>query len=176
MVAAMTEPTVAHFMTTNPATAESGLRLADAQERMFLNNIRHLVVHEGGRVRGLLSTRDAALALAVGGSSNKLTVADAMSREPYTCGPTTPISAVAREMEAHRYGCAIVVEGDELLGVFTTTDAMRALRELATGQPAEPLTKPTHVVEHGNDGPHIRLHRHRPIEDGGLWPNNLRVR
>ncbi len=173
----MTEPTVAQFMTTNPATAESGLRLADAQERMYLNNIRHLVVHENGRLRGLLSTRDSALALAVSGDSKKLTVADAMSREPYTCAPDTPISKVAEDMEAHRYGCAIVVEGDELLGVFTTTDALRALRALATGREAEPVTRPTHNDDHSADTPHhVKLQRHRPIDQAGHWPNTLRLR
>lgn len=172
------EPTVAQFMTTNPATADEELRLADAQERMYLNNIRHLVVHRAGHVTGLLSTRDTQLALGMKGVNPKnLTVADAMSREPYTCSPDTPISAVAHEMEAHRYGCAVVIEGDELLGVFTTTDALRALRQFATGKPAEPAVKPTHDVDHSHDERHhVRLHKHRPIEDHAQWPNQMKIR
>ncbi len=173
-----TETTVAQFMTTNPATADEELRLADAQERMFLNNIRHLVVHRAGRVTGLLSTRDSQLALGIRGADPKdLTVADAMSREPFTCGPDTPISAVALEMEAHRYGCAIVIEGNELLGVFTTTDALRALRQYATGKPAEPAVKPTHNIDHSHDvRHHIQLRKHRPIDEHGQWPNSMKIR
>lgn len=172
------EPTVAHFMTSDPATADEGLRLSDAQERMYLNNIRHLVAHRGGRVTGVISTRDVTVALGVKGADpTELTVRDAMSTHPYLCPPDTPISVVAHEMETHRYGCAIVVEGDELLGMFTTTDALRAVRELATGRPAEPAVKPTLVAE-PPEGPqyHIRLRRHRPIDQHGMWPNEMRIR
>ena len=141
-----TEPTVAQYMTAEPATADRGLLLSDAQQRMDMDNIRHLVVLADGHLVGVLSTRDVAIALGVpGADAKKLTVADAMSGQPYVCGATTPISDVALAMEQHRYGCALVVDGDEVLGVFTTTDALRALRALATGRPAEAAVKPTHL-------------------------------
>lgn len=138
------QPTVARFMTVAPVSADQGLRLVDANERMFLNNIRHLVVHDGGHVVGVLSTRDVALALSLAKEPASLTVRDAMVEAPYTCAPNTPLADVVLEMEKHRYGCAIVVDGPELLGIFTTTDALRAVRALITCHEVEPVTKPTH--------------------------------
>lgn len=153
-------------MTSTPATADEGLLLADARERMYMDHIRHLVVLRAGAVAGLVSSRDVAMALALpGGDKTKLTVRDAMTPEPYVCDPTTPISVVAEQMEAHRYGCAIVVEGDEAIGVFTTTDALRALRQLATGTPAEPAVKPAHLPpETPAHARPFRLRRHRSID------------
>jgi acetoin utilization protein AcuB len=172
------EPTVGDFMTTEPATADEGLRLPDAQQRMFINNIRHLVVHREGRMTGILSTRDAALALSLHkGAADKLTVRDAMSPELYTCTPETPISEVAMQMETHRYGCAVVVDDDVLIGVFTTTDALRALRQVASGQPAEPVVMPTHHEDHSAEPrAFVKLRHHRPIEDRSLWPTGLHFR
>lgn len=162
------QPTVAQFMTDDPIGADRGLSLVDANERMYLNNIRHLVVHNGSHVAGVLSTRDVALALSMARDPDKLTVADAMVREPYTCVPTTPLAEVVLEMEKHRYGCAIVTEGDELVGVFTTTDALRAVRTLLAGHPVEAATKPTHTTAepHHTQHPdrHIRMGRLKPIE------------
>ena len=163
-----TEPTVAQFMTHTPASADEELRLADAQERMFIDNIRHLVVHRGGQVTGVLSTRDVTLALSLPGVDAKaLTVRDAMSPHPYVCPPNAPISEVAHEMERHRYGSALVVEGEEVVGMFTTTDALRALRQLATGKPAEPAVRPDHLppTEPAHARPY-RLRRHAPINAG----------
>jgi acetoin utilization protein AcuB len=166
------QPTVAQFMTSTPASVDEGFLLVDAYDRMYANNIRHLVVHAGGSVSGVLSTRDVAHALCGRRRAiDKLVVADAMHRDPYVCSPTTPIGEAARQMESHKYGCAIVTDGEELVGVFTTTDALRALRQLATGAPAERAVEPT-LVAHARPlaNPHpegilrrLRLHRHRDI-------------
>jgi acetoin utilization protein AcuB len=172
------EPSVAQFMTHDPASADEGLRLSDAQERMFMDNIRHLVVRRGDHLSGVLSSRDIALALALPGvDPETITVRDAMSSQPYVCAPDTPISEVAREMEAHRYGCAIVIEGDDVLGVFTTTDALRALRQLATGEIAEPQIHADHLAPtspaHARP---FRLRSHRPIDQraGAMFSTQLK--
>jgi acetoin utilization protein AcuB len=162
------EPTVAQFMTEMPATADEGLLLADAQERMFIDNIRHLVVQRDGHPVGILSSRDAAMALSLPGvDKKKLTVGAAMTKNPYSVRASAPISEVAYQMEAHRWGCAIVVEGGDAIGVFTTTDALRALRQLATGKAAEPAVRPEHLPpEEAAHARPFRLRRHRPIDAG----------
>lgn len=143
---------------------------------MNIDNIRHLVVLGDGDIVGVLSNRDISVALAVPGADRKkLTVRDAMSERPYMCPENTPISEVAQVMEAHRWGCAIVVDGSEAVGVFTTTDALRALRALATGEPAEPAVKPTHLQPAEPGAPHVfRLRRHKPIALGGTGLFNTR--
>jgi len=142
-------PTVAQYMTSEPATADLGISLADAQERMVQNNIRHLVVLEDGQIAGVISSRDIAVALGVKGASRRdLIVADAMTDFPYVCRTTTSLAEVAEQMEHHRWGCVIVIDADEddgvdvAVGIFTTTDALRALHSLISGKPAEPMVKP----------------------------------
>lgn len=164
----MPEPTVAQFMTEEPATADEELSLADAYQRMFIDKIRHLVVIRNGHAVGVISARDIAMAAAVGvDKSSKLKVRDAMSKNPYKVGPTTPLSEVAHAMEAHRWGCALVVDGEDVIGVFTTTDALRALRQLATGKPAEAAVPADHLPpEEPAHARPFRVRRHRPIEAG----------
>lgn len=164
----MAEPTVSEYMTTTPASTDEDLLLRDAEQRMSQDNIRHLVVVRDTHLVGVLSNRDIAVTLATPGIDAKgLLVRDAMTEQPYVCGPTTPISEVALQMETHRWGCAIVVEGDEILGVFTTTDALRALRALATGKVAEPAVTPSHLPPTEPTAPRrFHLRRHAPIRVG----------
>ena len=124
---------VCEFMTTAPETIAADLTLAQARERMFQLNARHLPVLEGDGLIGILSDRDIALVDAVFGDLERLTVRQAMTPQPFTCGPSAHMHAVAAEMAAHKYGSAIVVDPahpGRVLGLFTTTDALRALAEL----------------------------------------------
>lgn len=167
------EPSVAQYMTREPATADEGLLLVDAQERMALDNIRHLVVLDRlGHVVGVLSAGDITLALSLAGRARKkLCVRDAMSDNPYVCGPDVRISDVALAMESHRWGCAIVLEGDEVVGIFTTTDALRALRELASGMLATPAVHPTHLppLQASSNAPRrLRMRHHHPLAAGRM--------
>ena len=131
---------IEQVMTPNPCTVALDLSLADAQERMYVNNIRHLVVQQDGHVHGVLSTRDVLLLTnLMSTDAKKLSVAAAMTRRPYTCEPDTPVATVVREMEEHRYGCAVVVRGHEPVGMFTTTDALRVLRAPWTHLCATPM-------------------------------------
>jgi acetoin utilization protein AcuB len=49
----------------------------------------------------------------------------------YIVSPDAPIGEVASAMAEHKYGCAVVMNGTHLAGIFTTTDALRALITLA---------------------------------------------
>jgi hypothetical protein len=57
-----------------------------------------------------------------------------------------------------------VVEGDELIGVFTTTDALRAVRALIEGRSVEPA-KPPHA-----NAEHPAVHAERRVRLGKLKP------
>jgi acetoin utilization protein AcuB len=149
-------PTVGAFMTPTPCTADEGLSLVDAQDRMNANNIRHLLVTRNDHLVGVLSSRDITFALSLPGvKPEKLTVFHAMTTAPFTCGPNAELAAVCQEMEAHRYGCAVIVDDGLVIGIFTTTDALRAVRALVTGEPVEPMVKPTHIVDQPKVRPHI---------------------
>ncbi len=159
---AMTEqapPRVSEYMTELPVTVEVGLSLADALDRMYSDNVRHLpVVDEAGKLVGLLSTRDiAAVAALHGVDPQTAKVEDAMARAPFTCADHSPLVAVIERMEHDRLGSAVVTKDDKPVGIFTTTDALRVLRSKLLGKPVEPLTHPeTDLGEGAPDKPHFR--------------------
>lgn len=145
------DPTISDFMTPLPATVDSELSLADAVDRMYSDNIRHLpVVDEAGKLVGVVSTRDIAVAASVRGvDPTKAKVTSAMAHEPYSAASDTPLMDVIQHMEKDRLGSAMVVSDGKPVGIFTTTDAMRALRCFMAGEMVEPEVKPTHIVDHG---------------------------
>ena len=65
-----------------------------------------------------------------------LTIAEeAMTQAPYTVTPDTPLDEVVATMAGQRYGSALVMEHERIVGVFTTTDALEALVELLRPHP-----------------------------------------
>lgn len=150
---------VGQFMTVQPCTVAADLALADALDRMEANNIRHLLVTRDAHLVGVISNRDISLAQSLPGiNAKKLKVSDAMSEHVYMCDAATPLAEVAAEMEDHRYGCVVVLQDELVVGIFTTTDAMRAIRTIVSGTIVEPRTVPTHLVDVTAEREHIHHH------------------
>jgi acetoin utilization protein AcuB len=120
--------TVAEFMTTSPHTIGDDQPLARAHEMMREYKIRHLPVLHGGKLVGVISLGDLHLIETLGDSDpEKVPVEDAMTPDPYVVQPEANLREVAAEMADHKYGTAIVAKGSKIVGIFTTTDALRAL-------------------------------------------------
>jgi acetoin utilization protein AcuB len=157
-------PRVSDYMTACPVTVQTGLRLSDALDRMYSDNIRHLpVVDDNGRLVGLLSTRDIAAASALRSlDPDRTTVENAMATVPFTCADHSPLLAVVERMEEHRLGSTVVTRDEKPIGIFTTTDALRALRSQLLGQPVEPLLPPEINIGEGSDKPHAHVRTRTP--------------
>ena len=125
------ESTIAELMTPIPYTVGRDVTIAEATEKMQAHGIRHLPVLHGGKLVGLVSDRDAGLIGALNDvDPTKVTVEEAMSN-PWTVQDGAQISDVVREMTEHKYGSALVVDAKgNLVGIFTTHDALQALSEL----------------------------------------------
>jgi acetoin utilization protein AcuB len=125
---------VRHYMTPMPETIDEDTSLSDAKDRMFALGVHHLPVLHEGNLTGILSHRDIAVAESLTTmSATKIPVRQVMTAVVFSCGPNAHVEAVAREMAAHHYGSAIVVDPDhptKIVGVFTTTDALRALADI----------------------------------------------
>jgi CBS domain-containing protein len=67
--------------------------------------------------------------------SGQLNVEEAMVPDAYVTSSDTPLEVVAEEMSRRRLGSAIVLSNDELAGVFTAVDAMRALADALRSAP-----------------------------------------
>lgn len=122
--------TVEDVMTRTPYTVDSHEPLSAAQRKMSENGIRHLPVLTSGKLVGVLSQRDLYFLDALGGMGATFdVVSDAMTSEIFTVGPKAKLRDVVHEMNAHRYGCAVVVDGGNVVGIFTASDALELLTD-----------------------------------------------
>jgi acetoin utilization protein AcuB len=124
-------PTVKEFMTASPLTIAPTESLAAAHKIMREHQVRHLPVLNRGRVVGIVSQRDLFLVESLPDAKPaEVQVDEAMVEDPFTVPPDAPIGEVVEQMIENKLGSAIVCEGDRVLGVFTTIDALRALHRL----------------------------------------------
>jgi acetoin utilization protein AcuB len=117
-----------HFMTRKPHCIGRDQTLAAAHERMRAIGGRHLPVMDGGKLVGIVSQRDL---LSVETMREvdpaRVRVEDAMTADVYVVTPERPLGEVAARMVERKYGCAVVVDKSQVVGIFTTTDALRVL-------------------------------------------------
>jgi acetoin utilization protein AcuB len=129
-------PSIAAYMTAEPSVVESGSPLPDAVKVMRTRGIRHLPVVSAGRLVGILSKHDVSrMAPLVEAPPSDVAVEDVMTDDPYVVSPSTPLDEVATEMAERKIGSAVIVEEGEVVGVFTTNDALRALADVIRGRP-----------------------------------------
>jgi acetoin utilization protein AcuB len=57
-----------------------------------------------------------------------------MSPDVSTATPSTPLEEIVSAMADNKYGSVIVVDHGRTVGVFTTVDALRALRKLSADE------------------------------------------
>jgi acetoin utilization protein AcuB len=83
-----------------------------------------------GRLVGILSDRDANLVEGLAyAPADAITVEDAMTSSPYVVAPDAALEDLVHAMIAGKIGSAVVMEGSAVVGVFTTTDALRAFAD-----------------------------------------------
>ena len=112
-------------------------------------------------------------------------VSEAMSRELTTAGPETMIAEAASLMAQQRVGSTLVVQGDQLVGIFTERDIVRAVSHDA-GAMRAPLdhwmTRRPKTISSDADLDHalkvmIDGHfRHLPVVEGGRLVGMLSMR
>lgn len=128
-----TIPTVQKYMTVVPHTIGSDQTLAKAEKVMHEHRIRHLPVLKGGNLVGILSERDIQLVESFRDvDPETVTVDEAYTPEPYVVKPSALLSDVCSQMVAHKYSCVLVCDNNNLVGLFTWIDALRAFDELLT--------------------------------------------
>ena len=128
-------PQVIAFMTPFPYSIDVDAPLEDAHKLMREHHFRHLPVTHADAIVGVLTDRDIKPDFDYPNEA-ELTVRDAYVERPCVVNASTPVATVARTMAENRIGSAIVTKNDKLVGIFTVTDACRALAEVLAG-PAE---------------------------------------
>ena len=127
------------YMTAGPHTIGREQSLTAAKQLMHKSHVRHLPVLHAGKLVGVISERELDVIEALPGSK-QLLVEDAMVPDVYTIAEDAPLETVAAEMARLKVGSAVVLKGNDVVGVFTAVDGLRALADLLTSQerPAAP--------------------------------------
>lgn len=123
------------YMSALPHSIGFDQSLEKAEELMEDNRIRHLPVLKGGKLLGVLSDRDIRIARSFTDLDlTNVKAEDIMVDAPYTVAPETPVARVAREMAENKYGSAIVLQKEKVVGIFTAIDGLKALADLLEKQ------------------------------------------
>ncbi len=136
---------VRNWMTEKLVTLSPEASVAEALTLCRERRIRHIPILEGGHLVGIVTDRDLRDASPALGDPErasalqKIRVKDVMTREVITADPEDSIENVAQEMYEHKIqSLPVVTEGpvvaegsavaeEELLGIVTSSDVMRAL-------------------------------------------------
>lgn len=116
--------TVAHWMTAHPFSIAPEQPLTKACATMQQHKVRGLPVIEDGKLVGIVTDRDIRNHLL---SLDATSIRQAMATSPLTVTPTTPIKEAAQMLSEHKVGALPVLQGDELVGIISTSDLLEAL-------------------------------------------------
>ena len=134
---------VADWMTKNAITIAEDASIIEAIHLLKEKNIRRLPVMRHGKIAGVV-TEKMLLSFSPGKSSSldaweahyllsRTPVRDAMNSNPHMVTPETDIMDAAKLLHDRKLnGVLVVNENRDLVGIFTTTNALEALMALAS--------------------------------------------
>lgn len=124
-------PSISKYMTVVPKTISIDESMAQAEALMKEHHIRHLPVMQGHDLVGVISERDVQLIKSFQDANPKeIKVRSAYKANPYKTKPEAGLDQVCDEMASHKFGCALIVDNNKLVGIFTWIDALRAMSQL----------------------------------------------
>jgi acetoin utilization protein AcuB len=128
--------TVREFMTANPVTVPPDATLPAIAELMKRGGFRRVPVVKDGHVLGIVTDRDVKQAMPSDATSlsiweinylvAKITASEIMSHPVYSVLEDASLEYAAEQMLNHKIGGMPVMFGDQLRGVITATDLLRA--------------------------------------------------
>ncbi|MCH8014201.1 MAG: CBS domain-containing protein [Candidatus Dadabacteria bacterium] len=117
---------VKDYMTLHPRTVTSEDSAQDISEKMKTLNYRQFPVVEEGKLVGIVTETDIAVALS---DKNDIKVKDVMVTDPFTIMEDASIENASEIIRIKSFNSLPVVsENNELLGIITVTDILDALR------------------------------------------------
>ena len=127
---------VHEWMTRDPQTVKRTTPVMEAMQMLREGGYRRLPVVDGARLVGIVTDRDLKDATPSKASTlsvyelnyllSKLAVKEVMRSPVISVGPDDPVERAALLMETHKISGLPVVDGDELKGIITITDMLRA--------------------------------------------------
>ncbi|HSC71865.1 MAG TPA: CBS domain-containing protein, partial [Candidatus Methylomirabilis sp.] len=136
-------------MKRDPVTVQKDDSFRYALKLIRKEGIRHLPVLDGKRLVGIVTDRDLrqsapspATTLEVHELNyllERLKIEAIMTRKVITVAPDSSLLDAAKLLLAHKIGCVPVVEHEELVGIITEGDLLRALVDLQERAEGLPL-------------------------------------
>jgi CBS domain-containing protein len=117
-------------MTRAPKTISDDTALETISAEMKRLNVRHFPVERNGVLVGVVSDRNVKAAH-LNNRTQSFKAEDVMISEPFVVPPHSTLDTVVSAMADEKVGCAIIQQdAGEIVGIFTTTDACRALSQI----------------------------------------------
>ena len=113
---------VARLMTSDIHAVTPDTLVEDAAAVLLDNDISSALVVDDGVLVGILTTTDFVDIVAKSQPKAETTVERYMSRDPITASAQDAVSSVAATMVEHGIHHVPVVDGDEPIGIITTSD------------------------------------------------------
>ena len=121
---------VRNYMSEVPVTIPTDADYREAFNIMQERELHHLpVVDADGKVVGIIAGRDLKLAARIFREA-PTEVSEVMHSPVVTVSPDEPLGDATRMMISNRIGSLPVVDGDQIVGIVTETDLLRALTDL----------------------------------------------
>jgi acetoin utilization protein AcuB len=138
-------------MKRDPVTVKKDDSFRYALKLIRKEGIRHLPVIENKRVVGIVTDRDLRQAAPSPATTlevhelnfllERLKIEAIMTKKVITVGQETDLLEAARLLLTHKIGCLPVVDQDELVGIITEGDMLRALVEMVERAEGGPTTE-----------------------------------
>ncbi|MCM1984652.1 CBS domain-containing protein [Lyngbya confervoides] len=131
------------LMTENVLSIHSSVTVAQAIALMQMENVRSLIVicPEDSSSLGIITERDIAYHIIAPQVDPETVLVRDIMRKPCICAtPELTLSEIAQIFAETGIQRAPVIEGDELLGIISTTDLLMKL-EVGQQQPVDPLSR-----------------------------------
>ena len=120
---------VSDWMSSKVITIDVNDRISKVEQLFDAHNIHHLLVVEGGKLVGIISTDD--LLKAYRSDGEKLTkVSEIMTPNPMTIEQDDNLGLAADIILANRFHALPVMDGLELVGIITGHDLIRCYYDL----------------------------------------------
>lgn len=116
-------------MTRLPVEVEGIDTVGEAAKLMEGGGIRHIPVFSGSNLIGIVSERDIREARLRLGNASKVSLEEICTRDVATISPVAPVSDAVKTMIDRKIGSVVVVDGGFVVGIFTTTDALRVVSD-----------------------------------------------
>lgn len=118
---------VKDFRNTPAVTVEPNTTLKECLEIMEREKFRHLLITEQKVLRGIVVRKDIEGALRQPSRYPETPIDWIMSKSPITIEDSAPLIEALKLMSQFKYSGLPVMDGDNVVGMFTETDVVRAL-------------------------------------------------